>query len=78
MIVAENDDWWADGDSAAIQEATDQAGAFRIPAGREAAVLVTLAPGAYTAILADASGDQEGVGLLEIYAVNLGEPASAR
>lgn len=68
-IVAENDDWWADGDSAEIQQATAEVGAFRIPAGRDAALLVTLSPGAYTAVLAGPSGDRTGVGLLEIYAV---------
>ncbi len=69
-IVAENDEWWADGNSAMIQQVSARVGAFHISAGREAAVLVTLAPGAYTAILADASDTGEGVGLLEIYAVS--------
>jgi hypothetical protein len=69
-LVAENDDWWADGDSAVIQNLATEVGAFRIGTGREAAILVTLAPGAYSAVLSDASASREGIGLLEIYAVS--------
>jgi hypothetical protein len=69
-IVAENDDWWSEGDSKEIESFADEVGAFHIGTGREASILVTLAPGAYTAILADASGSREGVGLLEIYAIS--------
>jgi hypothetical protein len=68
-IVAENDDWWTDGDSAVIQTIAEKLGAFRIATGRDSAILLTLSPGAYTAVLGDASGYREGIGLLEIYAV---------
>jgi hypothetical protein len=70
VVVAEDDDWWADADSALIQRLSAEAGAFKISTGREAALLVTLTPGAYTAVLTDASGTRSGVGLLEIYAVS--------
>lgn len=69
-IVAENDEWWTDGESSLVEKVASQVGAFPISAGREAAILVTLAPGAYSALLTDASGNRSGVGLLEIYAVN--------
>jgi hypothetical protein len=69
-VVAENDEWWSEGDSNEIESFADEVGAFHIGTGREASVLVTLAPGAYTAVLADASGTREGVGLLEIYAIS--------
>lgn len=71
-IAAENDDWWSEGDAGLIQNLSADLGAFRINPGREAAILVTLAPGAYTAVLADASRGVEGVGLLEIYSVSSG------
>ena len=69
-IVAENDEWWTDSDSSVVERVADQVGAFPIRAGREAAILITLAPGAYSAVLTDASENRSGVGLLEIYAVN--------
>lgn len=69
VLVYANDDWWADAETASIQTASQVAGAFRIPSGREAALLVTLPPGAYTAMLTDASG-RPGIGLLELYDVN--------
>jgi len=77
-VVAENDDWWSDEDSVLIRNLGAEAGAFRIGTGREAAMLVTLTPGAYSAVLADASGARSGVGLLEIYAVTTDAVSSAR
>jgi glycerophosphoryl diester phosphodiesterase len=68
-LVAANDDWWSDSDTTPLQTASTISGAFKIPSGREAAILVTLPPGAYTATLTDASG-RPGIGLLELYDVN--------
>ena len=70
VVVSENDDWWADEDARLIRNLSADAGAFAIGTGREAAMLVTLTPGPYTAVLADASGTRSGVGLLEIYAID--------
>ena len=78
VVVAENDDWWADEDSELIRKLAAEAGAFKISTGREAAMLVTLTPGAYTTVLADASSSRSGVGLLEIYAVHTDAVSSAR
>jgi hypothetical protein len=69
-IVAANDDWWSEGDAEKIERFADEVGAFPMTKGREAAVLVTLSPGAYTAVLVDASATREGVGLLEIYSIS--------
>ena len=65
-VIAQNDDWSAGADSATLAAAFQRLGAFAIaPGSKDAAFLVTLAPGAYTAhIVADATG---GVALAEIY-----------
>lgn len=70
VVVAENDDWWTEGDAKFIELLSAELGAFWIGMGRESAVLVTLGPGAYSAVLSDVSTGRSGVGLLEIYAVN--------
>jgi hypothetical protein len=62
-LVAENDDW-------AAAQAADFArlGAFALPAGsKDAALILTLAPGAYTAQVTAADGTATGVALVEIY-----------
>lgn len=62
-VVAENDDWNND---ANVVAATGRIGAFSLGAGsRDAAVVVTLPPGAYTAQVSSAGGD--GVALVEVY-----------
>jgi hypothetical protein len=78
VVVSENDDWWADEDAALIKNLSAEAGAFAISTGREAAMLVTLTPGPYTAVLADASGTRSGVGLLEIYAISTDAVSTSR
>src|SRR5687767_6800060 len=61
-VVAENDDW---SDSSAVSTTGDRVGAFKLAAGsRDAALLVSLEPGPYTAIV---SGTGEGVALVEVY-----------
>lgn len=60
--VAENDDW-----TPALALAFTQVGAFPLmPGSADAASLVTLAPGSYTAVLSGAGGTT-GEGLVEVY-----------
>jgi hypothetical protein len=62
-VIAQNDDWSKD-DAAEIS----RLGAFAFTAGsKDAALLTTLKPGAYTAQIADPSGTGTGVALAEIY-----------
>lgn len=64
--VQENDNW---GGSAALAAAFDSVGAFRLEAGsRDAALLVELAPGTYTAQVGGVNNGT-GVALVEIYEV---------
>jgi hypothetical protein len=65
-VIAENDDWSGADTTAAMA----QVGAFGLTAGaKDAALLVTLAPGAYTMQVAEVAG--EGVALAEIYDASL-------
>jgi hypothetical protein len=66
-LLAANDNWSG---NSPIRVAAATTGAFALPddASRDAALLVTLAPGAYTVQLSGADGGT-GVGLLEIYEV---------
>jgi hypothetical protein len=65
--ISSNDNW-GDGDRAAIVEAAKRVGAFALAAeGRDAAMLVRLKPGSYSAQIAGLSG--AGVALVEIYEV---------
>jgi hypothetical protein len=65
-IVAENDNWGG-ADTAAVLAAQLAVGAFPLPAGsKDAVLLLTLAPGAYTAQVTGV-GAGEGVALVEIY-----------
>jgi hypothetical protein len=68
--VAANDNWESGGnDAVVVAAAAKRAGAFALGVGsRDAAVLVTLAPGAYTAQVSGAGGGT-GVALVEIYEV---------
>jgi len=62
-----NDDWGENGDGEAIAAAAGQLGAFTFPEdSADAALVVTLAPGAYTVQASDAGG-ATGVGLVEVY-----------
>ena len=66
MLVAQNIGW---NDDVALASIFAQVGAFALPAGStDAALLVTLAPGTYSAQLADTDG-ATGQGLIEIYVV---------
>ncbi len=77
-LIAQNDDWSVAqpvnalqtvATAAEVTNAAVSAGSFALNAGtKDAAVLVTLAPGAYTAQVTGAAG-QTGVALVEIYEV---------
>ena len=60
-LIAENDNWRSSPQAKEIQATT-----LAPPDDREAAVVLTLQPGAYTAVLRGA-GDSQGIGLVEIY-----------
>jgi hypothetical protein len=63
-VVASNNDW---GGTPALTAAFGAASAFALPAtSKDAAVLVTLGPGVYTAQLSGVNGTS-GVALLELY-----------
>ncbi len=65
-IVAENDEWSSGPDAAALAAGFAHVGAFALPTGSaDAALLVTLPPGAYTLQVSSAAGD--GDALAEIY-----------
>ncbi|MFM9955339.1 MAG: hypothetical protein ACKVVO_14880 [Opitutaceae bacterium] len=67
MIIARNSGWAGAPDLAAAARA---AGAFALPAAsRDAALFLTLEPGAYTAQLSSTSG-QTGTAMIEVYVVD--------
>ena len=70
-IIAQNDNWSSGGatNTAAINAATQKIGAFALaPNSLDAALLTTLAPGAYTIHVQPAAG-AGGVALIEAYEV---------
>jgi hypothetical protein len=64
LVMAQNDDWGNAANSAQVQ-----ASGFAPSNPKESAILMTLAPGAYTAIVSGV-GDTTGVGLVEVYEVD--------
>ena len=65
--IATNEGW---ANSAALATAATQTGAFALPSGsKDAAVLITLNPGAYTAQIKSAKNTSAGIALIEIYEV---------
>ncbi|MEZ5275629.1 MAG: hypothetical protein R3F07_04530 [Opitutaceae bacterium] len=67
--IQENDDWGKATNPALIRSASEKVGAFPLNAdGKDAAILVLLKPGAYTARLG-AVGTKSGTALLEVYEV---------
>ena len=67
--IASNDNWWTAPNAAQMTATATQVGAF--PLGfesRDGAVLVTLAPGAYSAVVSSAGG-ATGTALVELYVV---------
>ena len=69
-LLAENDDWSRSRNSAAVAATAVRAGAFAFADGSlDAALLVTLAPGAYTAVVTGVA-ESSGLALVEVYDVN--------
>ncbi len=65
-----NDDWAAGPDGPLLADVAAQVGAFPLlPAGRDAALLVDLAPGLYTVAAAAEPGSAGGTAVIEIYLV---------
>lgn len=63
--LATNDDW---PDFASVRGAFATAGAFNLTAGsKDAAIVITLDPGAYTAVVSGVTGTSTGNALVEIY-----------
>jgi hypothetical protein len=80
-LIAQNDNWstpvgtGTPGEQA-IASASGQVGAFAVPSGsRDAALLITLPPGAYSAQLSGVGGTI-GIGMIEIYDVDNVTPFS--
>jgi uncharacterized delta-60 repeat protein len=71
VLVLENDDWDATPDRGQlVLDGSRAVGAFPLVAGsKDAAVVTSLAPGAYTAVVST-NGASVGVGLLEIYEIS--------
>ncbi len=71
-IIGVSDNWSAvsNADVAALNAAMSATGAFALPAGSlDAAIILTLAPGQYTAQVGGADGTSTGVALVEIYEI---------
>jgi hypothetical protein len=69
QLVAENNDWGAATNAAALASTAQAVGAFALPSGsRDAALLVTLTPGAYTAQVSGVNSTT-GVALVEVYEI---------
>jgi hypothetical protein len=67
QTVAENDDWDSAGNATALEATATRLGAFQFRRGtRDSALLATLTPGGYTAIVSGV-GDLSGIALVEAY-----------
>jgi hypothetical protein len=67
--IAANDNWSSAANASEVASAASAVGAFALPSGsRDAAVLVTLSPGSYSAVISGV-GNTTGVGLVEVYEV---------
>lgn len=67
-VVATNDNWSAGANVTDVAAAAAAAGAFPFTDDRDAAILITLPPGGYTATVADAKGGT-GIAMVEVYEV---------
>ncbi len=70
-LIGENGDWsTVAADAAANAQAARDTGVFALPVGsKDAALILTLAPGAYTAQVGGADSISSGIALVEIYEV---------
>ena len=72
--VASNDNWGSVGSGSQISAATAAVGAFALPAAsKDSALLITLAPGNYTALISGVN-DVTGVAIIEVYEMPLAGP----
>jgi len=70
VTLASNDDWGAAPNLAELTAATSQVFAFGLGAGsKDAALLVTVQPGLYTAVMSSVTPGTTGVGLVELYEI---------
>ena len=69
VTVASNDDWGSANNPAEIITTSAAVGAFALPTlSKDSALLVTLSPGSYTALVSGAN-DTTGIALVEVYEV---------
>jgi hypothetical protein len=68
-LIAENDDWGSNGDQAtSVKQAANEVGAFSLMNGsKDAALVLTVAPGVYTVQVTAAVGSSGGTALVEVY-----------
>ena len=68
-LVRENDNWQAGNDATLMRAAAAKVGATAlVEGGKDAAILITLPPGIYTAQMSG-TGGSTGIGLIEVYEV---------
>ncbi|HEY5227892.1 MAG TPA: hypothetical protein VIJ19_05090, partial [Opitutaceae bacterium] len=69
-LIRENFSWQTGNDAGITTAAETATGAFAFATGsNDAAILITLPPGTYTAVLSGATSTTTGVGLVEVYEV---------
>jgi hypothetical protein len=69
-LIRENYSWGVGNDSGLVSAAATATGAFAFTSGSaDAAILVVLPPGTYTAVLSGTTTSDTGVGLVEVYEV---------
>jgi len=74
MVVAANTGWGSAPNAPELAAAASFAGAFALPSGSaDSAILATLPPGAYTAIVSSATG-APGIALVEVYDLSGASP----
>lgn len=67
-LIASNVGWFSGGYNSDLALSTVQSGAFPLSTtAADSALVVTLEPGSYTAIMSSANGATSGVGMLEVY-----------
>ena len=76
VLIASNDDWTIDEQTGQSQEAEIRASTIPPDGDSESALLVRVAPGAYTVVVAGKEGGT-GVGLIEVYNLKTGDSPTA-
>lgn len=66
-LIASNGDWWMGSGESVVEDSSKRGGAFPLTlGGKDAALVLQLAPGAYTAVVSSGDGS-EGIALVEVY-----------